>query len=62
MIDELKDELQEIRNMFHQKDREVKNFNTEIENIFRMKSKASRLLNELSGEKQKWKVCEDVAN
>ena len=27
-----------------------------------MKSKAARLLNELSGEKQKWQVCEDVAN
>ena len=27
-----------------------------------MKSKAARLLNELAGEKQKWKVCEEVAN
>ena len=26
-----------------------------------MKTKAARLLNELSGEKQKWRVCEEVA-
>ena len=26
-----------------------------------MKTKAAKLLNELSGEKQKWRVCEEVA-
>ena len=40
----------------------MKDFQNEIDSVFLMKSKAARLLNELAGEKQKWQVCEDVAN
>jgi hypothetical protein len=44
------------------KEEEVKEFQIQIDECFTMKSKAARLLNELAGEKQKWKVCEEVAN
>ena len=62
IIDRLKVELEGIRKLHHAKDREVKEFQSEIDSVFLMKSKAARLLNELAGEKQKWQVCEDVAN
>lgn len=39
----------------------MKLFQKEIEEVFILKSKSARLLNELGGEKQKWLVCEEVA-
>ena len=39
----------------------IKQFARELEDSFILKSKAARLLNELGGEKQKWRVCKEVA-
>ena len=37
-------------------------FQKEIEEVFMLKSKSARLLNELAAERQKWMVCEEVAS
>lgn len=58
---ELELELKRLRELHQAKEDEVKLFQKEIEEVFILKSKAARLLNELAGEKQKWMVCEDVA-
>lgn len=58
---ELEFKLVELRDLHSEKEDEVKLFQKEIEEVFILKSKSARLLNELAGEKQKWMVCEDVA-
>ena len=60
-LKELEEKLMDLRDLHATKEEEIKLFQKEIEEVFMMKSKSARLLNELAGEKQKWMVCEDVA-
>ena len=61
-LKELEKKLNELRIWHIEKEEEVKMFQKEIEEVFILKSKSARLLNELAGEKQKWMVCEEVAS
>ena len=60
-MDELEAKLKELKDIHSTKEEEVKAFQKEIEEVFVLKSKSARLLNELAGEKTKWVVCEHVA-
>ena len=60
-LKELEEKLMDLRDLHATKEEEIKLFQKEIEEVFMMKSKSARLLNELAGEKQKWMGCEDVA-
>ena len=61
-INELNEQMEQLRIIHGKKNREIKKFEDEIDNCFEMKTASARLLNELAGERQKWKVCEDVSN
>lgn len=54
-------ELQAIRNEQKERENEISVFQKEIDLCYFTRSRAARLLNELTGEMQKWRVSEEVS-
>lgn len=50
-LDELEQNLAHLKDVHQKKEEEIKDFQREIEEVFILKSKSARLLNELAGEK-----------
>ena len=60
-INEMNAELMAIRAEQKDKENEIASFQKEIDLCYYTRSRAARLLNELTGEMQKWRVSEQLA-